>query len=86
MDIELTLFIALENSIKGYELRLENRNSELKELNDKCNELHLDIEAKRRRVQILTELEKKGFSFLEVSDLIYKDNYIIDHTGMQIPR
>ena len=33
---------------------------------------------------ILTELEKKGFSFLKVSDLIYKDNYTIDHTGRQI--
>lgn len=34
--------------------------------------------------KILTELEKKGFSFLKVSDLIYKDNYTIDHTGKQI--
>ncbi len=34
--------------------------------------------------KILTELEKKGFSFLKVSDLIYKDNYTIDHTGRQI--
>ena len=33
---------------------------------------------------ILSELEKKGFSFLKVSDLIYKDNYTIDHTGKQI--
>lgn len=34
--------------------------------------------------KILTELEKKGFSFLKVSDLIYKDNYMIDHAGRQI--
>ena len=34
--------------------------------------------------KILTELEGKGFSFLKVSDLIYKDNYTIDHTGRQI--
>lgn len=55
---------SLQNSIKGYELRLENRNAELKELSDKSNELHLDIEGKRRRVQILTELENsmEGFS------------------------
>lgn len=33
---------------------------------------------------ILSELEKKGFSFLKVSDLIYKDGYTIDHTGRQI--
>lgn len=56
--------LSLQNSIKGYELRLENRNAELKELTDKSNELHLDIESKRRRVQILTELENsmEGFS------------------------
>lgn len=34
--------------------------------------------------KILTELRKKGFSFLKVSDLIYKDNYTIDHTGRQL--
>ena len=34
--------------------------------------------------KILTELRKKGFSFVKVSDLIYKDNYTIDHTGKQI--
>ena len=34
--------------------------------------------------KILTELENKGFTFLKVSDLIYKDNYTIDHTGRQI--
>ena len=55
---------SLQNSIKGYELRLNNRNDELKELTEKSNELHLDIEAKRRRVQILNELENsmEGFS------------------------
>ena len=35
--------------------------------------------------KILTELRKKGFSFLKVSDLVYKDNYTIDHTGRQFP-
>ena len=56
--------LSLQNSIKGYELRLNNRNEELKELTDKSNQLHLDIEEKRRRVQILTELENsmEGFS------------------------
>lgn len=56
--------VSLQNSIKGYELRLENRNNELKEINNKCNELHLDIESKRRRIQILKELENnmEGFS------------------------
>ena len=56
--------LSLQNSIKGYELRLNNRNDELKELTENSNKLHLDIEEKRRRVQILTELENsmEGFS------------------------
>lgn len=33
--------------------------------------------------RILTELEKQGYSFVSVEDLIYKDNYTIDHTGRQ---
>ncbi|MBQ3022574.1 MAG: polysaccharide deacetylase family protein [Clostridia bacterium] len=35
---------------------------------------------------ILTALEGKGFSFARVSDIIYKENYITDHTGRQIPK
>lgn len=56
--------LSLQNSLKGYELRLENRNAAIKELTEKSNELHLDIEEKKRRVQILNELEKnmEGFS------------------------
>lgn len=34
--------------------------------------------------RILTELHKLGFSFVSVNDLIYKDNYYLDHTGKQI--
>lgn len=33
--------------------------------------------------RILTELENQGYSFVSVNDLIYKDNYSIDHTGRQ---
>ena len=34
--------------------------------------------------KILTELEKDGYEFVTVSELIYWDNYEIDHTGRQI--
>lgn len=34
--------------------------------------------------RILTELKKQGYSFVSVNDLIYKDNYYLDHTGKQI--
>ncbi len=52
------------NSLGGYELRLERRKETADELQKKCDEIHLDIEAKRRRVQILSELENnmEGFS------------------------
>ena len=33
--------------------------------------------------KILTELKKQGYSFESVNELIYKDNYTIDHTGRQ---
>ena len=52
------------NSIKGYELRLSNRKETVESLQQKANELNLDIEAKKRRAQILVDLEKnmEGFS------------------------
>ena len=64
LDSTEDTILSLQNSIKGYELRLNNRNDELKDLSEKSNELHLEIESKRRRVQILTELENsmEGFS------------------------
>ncbi len=70
---------SLQNSIKGYEIKLENRNNELKELNDKCTELHLDIETKKRRVQILTELENnmEGFSFAVKKIMTQSDKGLI---------
>ena len=34
--------------------------------------------------KILTKLEKDGYEFVTVSELIYWDNYKIDHTGRQI--
>lgn len=32
---------------------------------------------------ILTALKNEGYTFVKVSDLIYKENYTIDHTGRQ---
>lgn len=33
--------------------------------------------------KILTNIKEKGFQVVTVSDLIYKDNYIIDNNGTQ---
>lgn len=33
--------------------------------------------------KILTELSGQGYSFVSVEDLIYKENYYLDHTGRQ---
>lgn len=32
---------------------------------------------------MLTRLEQQGYSFIKVSDLIYTENYTLDHTGKQ---
>ncbi|MBR3144715.1 MAG: chromosome segregation protein SMC [Clostridia bacterium] len=55
---------SINNTIKGYEMRLKSRSEELEKLTAESQEMHLDIEAKKRRVQILSELEKnmEGFS------------------------
>lgn len=55
---------SFQNSLNGYELRRQNREETLNDLRTKCDEIHLDIEAKKRRIQILTELENsmEGFS------------------------
>lgn len=34
---------------------------------------------------VIEGLKAEGFTFLPVSELIYKDHYIMDHTGRQIP-
>lgn len=34
---------------------------------------------------IIEELQSQGYKFVPLIDLIYKDNYYIDHTGKQIP-
>lgn len=34
---------------------------------------------------ILEQLTSEGYSFVFVADMIYQDNYTIDHTGRQIP-
>ncbi len=54
-----------KNAIKGYTLRKENRISAVEDLKRKCDDIRLDIETKKRRVQILSELENnmEGFSF-----------------------
>lgn len=34
---------------------------------------------------LLSSLEAEGYSFVRISDLIYTEDYTIDHTGRQIP-
>ena len=52
------------NALKGYSLRLENRKEAMEKLKTELDEIRIDIETKRRRVQLLTELENnmEGFS------------------------
>ncbi len=52
------------NSLKGYNLRLSGKQNTVNSKKTELDELNLDIEAKRRRVQILKELENnmEGFA------------------------
>ena len=34
---------------------------------------------------LITTLQEKGYEFVPISQLIYKDNYHMDHEGRQIP-
>ena len=53
-----------ENSLKGYLLRFDSRKQKAESLKNQLDEARLDIEAKKRRIQILEELEKnmEGFA------------------------
>lgn len=51
------------NTVRGYELRLQSKAEAAKSLKDEYDALKLDIEAKRRRVQILKELENNMEGF-----------------------
>jgi len=46
---------------------------------------HNDLENTTQALpEVLTKLRQEGFEFVRTSDLIYHDNYRIDHTGKQI--
>ncbi len=51
------------NSLKGYEMRLSSKVEVAKDLKAQYDSVKLDIEAKRRRVQILKELENNMEGF-----------------------
>ena len=53
-----------QNTLKGYSLRLESRKETTEKLKAELDEIRIDIETKRRRVVLLTELENsmEGFS------------------------
>ena len=33
--------------------------------------------------ELIRQLKEKGYEFKPISEFIYKDNYVIDHAGMQ---
>lgn len=35
--------------------------------------------------RLLTELEKQGYRFVTIQELVYTENYTLDHTGRQFP-
>ena len=55
---------SMNNSLKGYEMRLDSRKDAAEKLKSELNTVNLDIEAKNRRIQILKDLENnmEGFA------------------------
>lgn len=62
-DIEDNI-VSLENTLKGFELRLKSRKESAEEAKEKLDKLRLDIDAKNHKIQILEDLEKnmEGFN------------------------
>ncbi len=55
---------SIQNSLKGYELRLSGKREVAEKLKAELDSMKLDIEAKKRRIQILRDLENnmEGFA------------------------
>lgn len=56
--------VSAQNSLKGYSLRLESRKENSEKLKSQLDDIRIEIETKRRRMQILQELQNnmEGFS------------------------
>lgn len=56
--------VSCQNALNGYELKLKTKVDKAQKLKEDCESLRLDIESKKRRIQILKDLENsmEGFS------------------------
>lgn len=63
-----------ENSIKGYEMRFNSRKEKVSELKTKLDDMRLDIESKKRRVQLLADLEKNMEGFAHSVKAVMKES------------
>lgn len=61
------------NALKGYEMRLESRRARAEGLAETVQTAKLDIEEKRRRVRILTDLEKNMDGFDHAVKLVVRE-------------
>ncbi len=62
------------NSLNGYRLRLKNRTESTNEAKEELDKIRLDIEAKKRRIQILEDLEKNMDGFNHSVKTVMKDS------------
>ena len=63
-DLEESI-ISSQNSLKGFQIKLDSVNNKISDIKNEFDTANLDLEAKKHRVQILTDLEKsmEGFGF-----------------------
>lgn len=65
---------ALQNSIKGYEMRYQSRASRMEAVKQKADKLGLDAEEKRRRARLLEEMERSMEGFTQSVKTIMKQS------------
>ncbi len=63
-----------ENAIKGYEIRLNSRKEKADNLKTELNNINLDIESNKRRVSLLSDLEKNMEGFAHSVKAVMKDS------------
>ena len=63
-----------KNSLSGYELRLKNRNEAVEELKKQSEDLHLTIESKKHKINVLTDLENSMEGFSKAAKVIMDES------------
>lgn len=83
-------FYTIQWDVDSLDWKNPGRDAIIKRVVDRCKNgsiilMHNGTEETANALpEMIKKLKEKGFSFVPTSELIYRDNYTIDHAGMQI--